>query len=87
MDGIRIHTNKRMQARLFMQFIAEIYLREIRVRLRDSEECGKMTRKQVMGHIKGICKVEFKGRYEPVCPTLTKSQRSLLNALKIDAPG
>jgi transposase len=87
MNRIRVHTDGRMQARLFIQFIAEIYLREIRIRLRDSEECNKMTKKQVMGHIKGIYKVEFKGRYKPVYPTLTKSQRNILNALKIKAPG
>jgi transposase len=87
MKKIRVHTDGRMQARLLIQFIAEIYLREIRVRLRDSEECNKMTKKQVMGHIKGIYKIEFKGRYKPVYPTLTKSQRSILNALKIRAPG
>lgn len=86
MKRIRVHTDGRMQARLFIQFIAEIYLREIRVRLRDSEECHKMTKKQVMGHIKGIYKVEFKGRYKPVYPTLTKSQRNILKALKIKAP-
>jgi transposase len=69
MKRIRVHTDGRMQARLCIQFIAEIYLREIRVRLRDSEECKKMTKTQIMGHIKGIYKVEFKGRYKAVYPT------------------
>ena len=86
MSRIRVHTDARMRARLFIQFLAEIYLREIRVRLRNSEECSKMTKKQVMGHIKGIYKVEFKGQYKAVYPTLTKSQRSILNALKIRVP-
>jgi hypothetical protein len=86
MSRIRVHTDGRMRARLFIQFIAEIYLREVRVRLRDSEECRKMTKKQVMEHIKGIYKVEFKGTYKAVYPTLTKNQRSILNALIIKAP-
>jgi transposase len=86
MGRIRVHTDARMRARLFIQFIAEIYLREIRVRLRDSGECSKMTKKQVMGHIKGIYRVEFKGKYKAVYPTLTKNQRSILNALKIRTP-
>jgi transposase len=87
MKRIRVHTDGRMRARLFIQFIAEIYLREIRVWLRDSEECSKMTKKQVMEHIKGIYKIEFKGRYKAIYPTLTKSQRNILHALKIKAPG
>ena len=39
MRRIRVHTDGRMRARLFIQFIAEIYLREIRFRIRQSKDC------------------------------------------------
>ena len=81
MCRIRVHTDNRMKARLLIQFIAEIYIREIRMRLRDSEECRKMTRKQITSHIKGIYKIKFTGKYKDVCPELSKSQRSILEAL------
>jgi hypothetical protein len=81
MRRIRVHTDDRMKARLFIQFIAEIYMREIRVRLRDSEECRKMTRKQIAAHIKGIYKIKFTGKYRDIFPELSKSQRALLAAL------
>jgi transposase len=81
MKRIRVHTDGRMRARLLIQFIAEIMLREIRVRLRDSEECSKMTRRQISSHIKGIYKISFKGRYKDVRPELSKSQRIILEAL------
>jgi transposase len=81
MKRIRVHTDDRMRARLLIQFIAEIILREIRVRLRDSEECSKMTRRQISSHIKGIYKISFKGRYKDVKPELSKSQRVILEAL------
>jgi transposase len=84
MSRIRVHTDNRMKARLFIQFIAEIYIREIRVRLRDSEECRKMTRKQIASHIKGIYKIKFTGKYKDVCPELSKSQRSILEALGLN---
>jgi transposase len=83
MRRIRVHTDERMKARLLIQFIAEIYLREIRVRLRSSEDCKKMTRKQISSHIKSIYKVRFKGKYKDVRPELSKSQRAILNALEI----
>jgi hypothetical protein len=73
-----------MKARLFIQFIAEIYMREIRVRLHESDECCKMTRKQIFSNIKGIYKVKFKGKYKDVQPELSKSQRNILNALGIE---
>jgi transposase len=81
MSRIRVHTDDRMKARLLIQFIAEIYLREIRVRLRDSEECRNMTKKQIATHIKGIHKIKFVGKYKDICPELSKSQRDLLDAL------
>jgi transposase len=51
MKRIRVHTDERMRARLLIQFIAEIILREIRIRLRNSDECSKMTRRQISSHI------------------------------------
>ena len=81
MRRIRVHTDGRMKARLLIQFIAEIHIREIRVRLRDSDVCCKMTRKQIASHIKGIYKIKFSGKYRDVCPELSKSQRSILEAL------
>jgi transposase len=83
MRRIRVHTDGRMKARLLIQFIAEIYIREIRTRLHNSEECHKMTRKQIASHIKGIYKIKFVGKYKDVCPELSKSQRSILEALQI----
>jgi transposase len=78
---IRVHTDDRMRARLLIQFIAEIMLREIRVRLRDSEECSKMTRRQISSHIEGIYKISFKGRYKDVKPELLKSQRIIIGSV------
>ena len=83
MNRIRVHTDDRMKARLLIQFIAEIYLREIRMRLRDSDECRKMTKKQIASHIKGIYKIKFVGKYKDICPELSKSQRAILEALGI----
>jgi hypothetical protein len=83
MRRIRVHTDDRMKARLLIQFVAEIYLREIRVRLRDCDGCRKMTRKQIASHIKGIYKIKFIGKYKDICPELSKSQRAILEALDI----
>ena len=66
-----------------IQFISEILLREIRVRLSKSDVCRKMTRKQIAAHIKGIYKIKFTGKYKDVRPDLSKSQRSILEALDI----
>ena len=83
MNRIRVQTDERMRARLFIQFIAEVYMREIRVCIRDSEKCKKLTRKQVFSHIKTIYKVSFQGKYKDVYPELSRKQREILAALNV----
>jgi transposase len=87
MKRIRVQTDARMRARLFIQFIAEIYMREIRVCTRNSETCKKLTRKQIFSHIKTIYKVQFKGKYRDVYPELSRHQRDILEALNVTARG
>jgi hypothetical protein len=43
-----------------------------------------MTRKQISSHIKTIYKITFVGKYKDVKPTLSKSQRDILNAVGVD---
>jgi len=83
MKRIRVQTDTRMRSRLFIQFVAEIYMRDIRVCMRNSEACKKLTRKQIFSHIKTIYKIKFKGRYRDVYPDLSKQQRDILDALSI----
>ena len=69
--------------RLFIQLIAEIFLKEVRNCFRNSKSCEKMTRSQFANHIKTITKVKFKGKYRDVYPELTKHQREIVEALGI----
>jgi|GEM_PF-1273909 len=87
MKRIRVQTDTRMKSRLFIQFIAEIYMREIRVCIRSSKTCEKLTRKQIFSHIKTIYKVKFKGKYKDVYPELSRQQRDILDALNVKVKG
>jgi len=81
MARIGVHSDSRMRSRLFISFIAEIYMREIWVCLRNSKSCSKLTRKQIFSHIKTIYKVTFRGKQEDVYPELSRQQREILEAL------
>jgi len=83
MKRIRVQTDARMRSRLFIQFVAEIYMREVRVCARASETCKKLSRKQIFSHVKTICKVKFKGKYKDVYPELSRQQREILAALGV----
>lgn len=81
MKQIGVHTVGRINARLLIQFIAEIILREIRIKLHNSNECKNLTKKQIVSHIEGIHKIVFKGKSKDIKPELTKIQRAILDAL------
>jgi hypothetical protein len=59
-------------------------MREMRICLRKSQECKKMTRKQTSSYVKTIYKINFVGKYKDVKPTLSKSQREILAAVGVD---
>jgi transposase len=84
MNRIHVHTGGRMRARLFIQVIAEVFLREIRNCFHSSNTCKQMTRSQFANHMKTITKVKFKGKYRDVYPELSKHQREIVEALGID---
>lgn len=86
MKRLRVWDGDRMRSRLFIQFIAEIHMRELCTRLRTSKECIKLTKTQISNHIKTICKIKFKGKYRDVKHPFTKSQRDIINAMGISPP-
>jgi len=69
--------------RLFVSFVAEIFMREVRVCLRGSKSCSRLSIKQIFSHIKTIYKVRFNGG-EEVFPELSRQQREILKALNVD---
>jgi len=84
MKRLRVQDGNRVKSRLFIQFVAEIHMRELRCKLQASKECKKLTRTQISNHIKTICKIKFKGKYRDVQPTLTKAQRDIIAAMGVD---
>jgi transposase len=86
MKRLRVWDGDRMRSRLFIQFIAEIHMRELCTRLRASKECAKLTRTQISNHIKTICKTKFEGKYRDVKHPFTKSQRDIIDAMGINPP-
>jgi hypothetical protein len=59
-------------------------MREIRFLLRDVKELEKLTKTEIFNHIKAIYKVSFKGQYKDVYPTLSKTQRLIMDSLTCD---
>ncbi|MDR0751357.1 MAG: IS1634 family transposase [Christensenellaceae bacterium] len=83
MKNLIVHTDENLRARLFVQFLSEIILRELKVTFKNNDLIENLTRKQISGALKGMHKITFANKYKDIYPKATKKQRLILNALNI----
>ena len=86
MKRLRMHTSKTVHGRLFVQFIALIYMSAIRIKLRDTKLVKQFTVRELLREMDTITKITYTGKYRGIITDLTKSQNKILDALKIPAP-
>lgn len=86
MKRLRIHSAPTMNGRLFVQFIALIYMSALRKEMRESGLIKQYTVRELLQEMQTLTKIKYSGRYGHVLTELTKSQREILKALKIELP-
>lgn len=83
MNRLRIHSAKAMQGRLFIQFVAQILMAEIRNVMAASKLDEKYTLPELVNELKSIHSVRLDGRRKPIFTKLSKSQNNILSAFGI----
>ena len=86
MKRLRMHTSKTVHGRLFVQFIALIYMSALRKKLRESGLMKQFTVRELLREMDTITKISYAGKYRSIVTELTKSQTKVLAALKIELP-
>ncbi len=86
MKRLRMHTSKTVHGRLFVQFIALIYMSALRKKLRESGLVKQFTVRELLREMDTITKITYSGKYRSITTELTKSQTKILDALKIAMP-
>lgn len=86
MKRLRMHTAKTVHGRLFVQFIALIYMSAVRKRLRETKLARQFTVRELLREMDTITKVTYSGKYRGIITELTKSQNKILDELKITLP-
>ena len=83
MKRLRMHTSKTVHGRLFVQFIALIYMSAIRKKLRTSKLAKQFTVRALLREMDTINKISYTGKYKSVVTELTKTQNEILEVLKL----
>ncbi len=86
MKRLRMHTIEKVDGRLFVQFIALIFMSALRRAMRDSRLIEKYTVREILLEMDPLTKIRYPGKYGRIFTEVTKPQQEILELLKIDSP-
>lgn len=86
MRRLRMHQSIAADGRLFVQFIALIYMSALRKEMRQSGLLERHTVRELLQEMETLTKVRYSGKYGCILTEVTKTQREILEALKITLP-
>lgn len=86
MKRLRVHSASTMDGRLFLQFLALIYVSSIRSRIQDQPGIKYFTVAKVMEEMETLVKVKYSGRYGEVFTETTPIQRQLMELFGVELP-
>ena len=86
MKRLRVHSAPAMDGRLFLQFLALIYVSSIRTRIIGDKKLKYFTAAKVMEEMETLVRVKYSNRYGQVFTETTPVQRRILDLFDIELP-
>jgi transposase len=84
MKRLRMHSSACTDGRLFIQFLALIYVSALRKSMRKADLMKKYTVRELLQETETLIKIKYSGKYGHILTEMTKFQRDILSALNID---
>lgn len=81
---LRMHSSGRMNARIFVQFIALILLSQVQKTLREQKLSDRFSPRLMLGELESLTRIRYTGKYKDLHSEVTKAQREILEAFSID---
>jgi len=86
MKRLRVHSSQSMDGRLFMQFLALIYVSSIRNTVQKDQKLKHLTVKEVMEEMETLVRVKYSNRYGQVFTETTPIQRKIMEVFEVSLP-
>jgi len=86
MKRLRVHTAPAMDGRLFLQFLALVYVSMIRAATRPDEKLRHLTVREVMEEMETLVRIKYSKRYGEVLTETTPIQRRIMDVFGIELP-
>ncbi len=87
MKRLRMHSSETVDGRLFIQFVALIYMSALHREMRKADLLKQYTVRELLQEMETLTKVKYSGKYGHILTEVTKSQRTILQRLNIALPG
>ena len=87
MKRLRMHSSVTADGRLFVQFIALIYVSALRKEMRKSVLIERYTVRELLEEMATLIKVKYSGKYGHILTEVTRPQREILKNLDLELPG
>ena len=84
MKRLRVHHSSTMDGRIFLQFIALIYISAIRQKIKRNKSIGHFTVRELIEEMETLCKITYSGRYGSVFTESTKMHKEIARIFSID---
>jgi len=86
MKRLRVHLAKAMDTRLFLQFLALIYISSIRSTIKTNNKLKYLTTREVLEEMETLTKIKYSNRYGQIFTETAPLQKHIMQAFEINLP-
>ena len=86
MKRLRVHTSPTMNGRLFLQFVALIYISSIRSEIQNDKKLQYFTVRKVLEAMETLVKVKYANKYGEVFTETSLTQRKIMDIFGVELP-
>jgi len=86
MKRLRVHTAGRMDSRIFLQFLALIYINEIRTTMQADKILKNLTVRELMEVLEPLTRITYSHRYGRLHSEMNKEQRHVFEVFGLQLP-
>lgn len=86
MKRLRVHTAKAMDTRLFLQFLALIYISSIRSTIKTNKKLKHLTVREVLEEMETLTRIKYSNRYGQIFTETTPLQKYIMQEFGIKLP-
>ena len=84
MKRLRVHKSNSMDSRLFIQFLALIYICKLREKINTTKALENYTVRELLEEMDTLTRISYSGKYGSILSEISKKQRIIMDAFSLE---